>query len=412
MRKTGRLLALVLAVVLMTSILTACGKSEAPKTEAPKAETKKEPVSITVWSHLTEPEVAEVKKLAEAWAGKTGNKVTVVLDKSDFQAFATAAQGGKGPDIMFGIAHDNLGTFQKAGLLAEVPSGVINDSDYVPMSLQAVSYGGKKYGVPLSMESYALFYNTKLVKEPPKDWKSFIETAKQTGFVYDVNNFYFSYAFISGNGGYVFKNTGGGLDANDIGLDNDGAKKAFTLLKDFVQTYKFMPADINSDIAKGKFQSGKAGLYISGPWDVDGFKKANVPFAVTTLPTLEDGKTPMPFVGVYAAFVSAKSKNQEASWDLMKYLAQNSVMPLFKAGNRIPVIKAQLDNPEVKANEIVQAFGKSAATGQPMPNIPAMAAVWAPAADSLKLITTGKQPVDAAAKDMVEKIKKGIAAQK
>ena len=44
------------------------------------------------------------------------------------EAFEFDVYKRQGPDIMFGLAHDNLGTFQKAGLLAEVPEGIINDS--------------------------------------------------------------------------------------------------------------------------------------------------------------------------------------------------------------------------------------------------------------------------------------------
>ncbi|ERM93156.1 sugar ABC transporter substrate-binding protein [Caldanaerobacter subterraneus] len=413
MKKYSKILALLTAMVFVLSIaLTGCGggskTSESQPSQTQTAEQKKEPVELIVWSHLTDPEIAKVQEIANKWAEQTGNKVKVLADQSDFQAFATAAQSGKGPDIMFGLPHDNLGTFQKAGLLAEVPEGVINKDDYVPMSISAVSYDGKMYAVPIAMETYALFYNTDKVKTPPATLDDLIKLGKEVGFQYDVNNFYFSFAFIAAYGGYVFKDTGGGLDPNDIGLNNEGAKKGLELIKDFVQKYKFMPPDINYDMAKGNFQSGKIGLYISGPWDVDGFKKANVPFKVAPLPEI-DGKPTPSFAGVQAAFVSANSKHQKEAWDLMKYLVENTGLPLFETGNRIPVIKSLLDNPEVKGNEILSAFAEQAQHAIPMPNIPQMSQVWTPAGNALQLITSGKVPVDKAADDMVKQIKQGIA---
>lgn len=413
MKKYSKILALLTAMVFVLSIaLTGCGggskTSESQPSQTQAAEQKKEPVELIVWSHLTDPEIAKVQEIANKWAEQTGNKVKVLADQSDFQAFATAAQSGKGPDIMFGLPHDNLGTFQKAGLLAEVPEGVINKDDYVPMSISAVSYDGKMYAVPIAMETYALFYNTDKVKTPPATLDDLIKLGKEVGLQYDVNNFYFSFAFIAAYGGYVFKDTGGGLDPNDIGLNNEGAKKGLELIKDFVQKYKFMPPDINYDMAKGNFQSGKIGLYISGPWDVDGFKKANVPFKVAPLPEI-DGKPTPSFAGVQAAFVSANSKHQKEAWDLMKYLVENTGLPLFETGNRIPVIKSLLDNPEVKGNEILSAFAEQAQHAIPMPNIPQMSQVWTPAGNALQLITSGKVPVDKAADDMVKQIKQGIA---
>ena len=51
------------------------------------------------------------------------------------------------------------------------------------------------------------------------------------GFVYDAPNFYFTAPLLFANGGYVFKQTNEGLDANDIGLNNEGALKGAEFFK-------------------------------------------------------------------------------------------------------------------------------------------------------------------------------------
>lgn len=409
MNKKLKVLASILTTVVIAGTFAGCGKQTG--NTAASADKKHESKEITVWSHLQENEVAEVKKAAEEWAKKTGNTVKVQRDQSTFQAYLQAANSSKAPDIMFGIAHDNLGTFHKAGLLAEMPDGTIDKSKYVESTLNAVSYDGKMYGIPISMETYALFYNTEKVKSAPETLDDLIAQAQKVGFQYDINNFYFSYAFVAGNGGYVFKNNGGTLDPKDIGLGNEGAVKAYQLLADFTQKYKFMPATIRSDDAKANFQKGKIGLYISGPWDVDGFKKAGTKFAVAPLPSV-NGKACPSFMGVQAAFVNSKSKNQTEAWDLMKYLVENTSEPLFKAGSRIPVLKAELEKDDIKNNAMFTAFAKQAENAEPMPNISEMAAVWTPAGDNLTLITQGKlKPADAG-KQITQQITQGIAQQK
>lgn len=403
---------LLCILVLMVSLFAGCGKKAETLTNQPvqNQETTKTPKNLIVWSHLTDKEVAEVDKVAQEWAKKTGNTVKVQADKGDFQAYLQAANSSKAPDIMFGIAHDNLGTFHKAQLLAEVPEGVIDKNNYVPMSLDAVSYDGKLFGIPLAMETYALFYNTDKVPTPPATMEDLIAQGQKVGFQYDINNFYFTYAFIAANGGYVFKNNGGALDPNDIGLGNDGAVKGYQMLADFVQKYKFMPATIKGDDAKAAFQKNKTGLYISGPWDVQGFKDAGVKFAVAPLPKTNGQPTPS-FVGIQAAFVNSKSKNQTEAWDLMKYLIENTPMPLLKTGNRIPVLNSELQKDEVKNDKIISAFAEQAKYGTPMPNIPEMAAVWKPAGDNLTLLSSGKSKPADAAKNIVDQIKQGIAQQ-
>ncbi|HBM79293.1 MAG TPA: maltose ABC transporter substrate-binding protein, partial [Clostridiaceae bacterium] len=257
-----------------------------------------------------------------------------------------------------------------------------------------VSYDGKMYGIPLSMETYGLFYNTDKVQTPPESTDDLISQGQKLGFQYDINNFYYSYAFIAANGGYVFKTNNGSLDPKDIGLGNDGAVKGYQLIADFIQKYKFMPATIKGDDAKAAFQNKKIAFYISGPWDVQGFKDKGVNFKVVPLPKTNGQPTPS-FVGIQAAFVNSKSKNKDAAWDLLKYLIKNSPMPLFKIGNRIPVLNSELDKDEVKSNEIMSAFAEQAKYGTPMPNIPEMAAVWKPVGDNLTLLCAGKsKPAD------------------
>lgn len=418
MRRFGKVFAAVAVLALASGALAGCGGSQpapapapapAAQPAAPAPAPKPAPVTLSIWSYLVpETELPEMKKMAEEWAAKTGNKVDFVKGAEGFQAFATAAQSDKAPDMVFGIAHDNLGPFYKAGLLAPVPDGIVNKADFVPLALDADSFDGKLMGVPLAMEAVALFYNTDKVKEAPKDWKSFIESAKANGFMYDVKTFYFSYGFIGGQGGYVFKNNGGALDPRDVGLGNAGAVAGLNTLKSFVDEFRFMPKDVNGDVAKAAFQTGKSAYYISGPWDVGGLQKAGVKFGVAPVPALENGKPFQPFVGVYSAFVSSTSKNQKVAWELMKYMVDNSPMPLFRVGNRIPVQKKYLDNAEVKANALLAGFGASAANGVPMPNIAAMGQVWDPMGKAIDAVLSSKQDAQTAATNAVKAIGDGI----
>ncbi|HWI65593.1 MAG TPA: maltose ABC transporter substrate-binding protein [Symbiobacteriaceae bacterium] len=402
------------ASILVLALAGCGGKTEEKKPAAePAAQApKKEPVSLVVWSHLTEPEVAEVNKIAQEWAAKTGNKVEVLADQTGFQEYAAAAQAGKGPDIMYGLPHDNLGTFQKAGMLEAVPTGVIDTAAYEKVAIDAVSYDGKMFAVPVSMEAIGLFYNKALVKDAPKTWDEFIKGAKEKGFSYDVKNFYFSYGFIGGMGGYVFKNTGGGLDPKDVGFATAGGKDGLKLIDSLVNTDKLMPIDINGDMAKAKFVGGKSAFYLSGPWDIQAMKDAKIDFGVAPMPTLANGKPFTPFVGVQSAFVGANGKHKTEAWDLMKYLQEKTPMPLFKIGNRFPVQKAVKENAEVKANAALAGFGASAANGVPMPNIPAMSTVWDPAGKMIDLVLTKKADVDKATADAVKAINDAVAAQK
>lgn len=409
MVKNKKILSLIMTTALLMGTLAGCSGT-ANKNAGDSA--SKESKQLTVWSHLNTQEVAELTKVAEKWGKDKGVTVKVVEDKSDMQSYAQAAQSSKGPDIMFGLAHDNLGTFQKAGLLAEVPSGFIDESKYTSKQLiDAVTIGGKQYAVPIAQETISLFYNKDKVKEVPKTMEELVTKAKEVGFEYDVNAFYFNYGFIAAQGGYVFKNNNGTLDPKDIGLGNDGAIKGYQFIQDLVVKEKLMAPDITGDIAKGDFQAGKTAFYISGPWDAAPLKEAGVNFAVAPMPTL-GGKPVSTFLGVQAAFVSEKSANKDLAWELMKYLSENCNDFVIEQGNRIPATKAGVESDKFKKKENMEAFAAQAKVATPMPNIPEVQAMWAPAGDGLKQLTTSGADAKTVAAQIVNQIKEGISQQK
>lgn len=321
--------------------------------------------------------------------------------------------------MVFGIPDDNLGTFQIAGLIAKVPSGVINPSNYNAVALNATRFNGVQYAVPLDLETYALFYNKKLVPTPPTTFNQLFSLAKaldqkhaNSGFEYDINNFYYSYAFLSGFGGYVFGGSHGKLNPNQIGLGNSGAIEGLAFIRSFV-TQGFMPADITGNIADANFAHGKLGMLIDGPWDISTYQKAGVNFGIVPLPTLPNGQHPGSFFGTQSAFVSStvSPTDQQLSWSLMKYLVQNSPIPLLNAGNRIPALKT-VQAQALQINPYLAPFMQQSKWAQPMPNIPAMQAVWTPGADTLTEVTKGAESPSAGAANMVKEVQAGIQQMK
>ena len=404
MRKKLKLLTSLVAGICCMSMLVGCGQSSKNSDEGESKE-------VVVWSYLMDNEVEELDKVAQEWGKENGKKVKVIKDNSQFQSFLQAANSSKGPDLVFGITHNNLGTFEQAGLLAEVPKDLVNRNDYVNDSVwDAVSYDGKVYGIPISMETYALFYNKDKVKEIPKTIEELVNQAKAygpSGFQFSMNEFYYGAAFVQSYGGYIFGGDKGNTKIDDIGLGNDGAIKAYKFLQDLVQKDKLMPADITSDIANSSFKTGDAIFYIGGPWDISGFKEAGVNFGVIKLPKI-NGVEAKTLMGVQAGFVSSKSPIQEDAWSLMKYLANNTGERLYKVGNRIPVIKAELNKDEIKNNEFTQGFLAQTNSAVPMPNVPEIESIWKPM-ENMTRILNGEDPATVA-KDIEKAVKDGIEA--
>lgn len=402
MSKRTKVLATVMAAMTLTTAFMGCGSKSSDSSKGEK--------TLTVWSHLKTAEVNKLREKAEKWGEENNVKVTVQEDTAEMQDAITALQSSKGPDLYYGLANDNLGTYQKAGVLAEVKSGFINESDYTSKNvINAVTIDNKQYAVPIAQECLALFYNKDKVAEAPKTMEEAINIGKEKGFMFNASDFYITFGFLSANGGYVFKDNDGSLDTDDIGLANAGAIKGFETLKKFVDD-KLIAADITDDIAKGNFTDGKTALYISGPWSVADCKSVNL--GIAELPTI-DGQPMKPFLGVQTAFVSAKSDQdkQDLAWDLLKYLNKEMPDDLLTEGNRLPVLKSAQESDVYKSNEYMKVFSKQAEIAMPMPNVREVQCMWTPGANNLKALLNGSQDAKTSAEKTVEQIKEGIKQQ-
>ncbi len=399
----------LLTAGLMTMSLVGCSSTQKEE-EGGATEEKK---TLTVWSKLKPEEDKSLEAVVKKFGEEKGVDVKFQHDSSEeFQAYMQAANSKKGPDVMVGIPHDNLGTFEKAGLLSPAPEGIFNADDYVSQGVSdAVTLNGKTYAMPLAQESIALFYNKDLVTEVPATMEELVEVAKEKGFMFDLPNFYFSYGLIAANGGYVYKNNDGTLDPTDIGLGNEGSIKGYQFLQDLVVKHKLMPVDIKGDIASSAFKEGKSAFFISGAWETTDLDAAGMNYGVAPIPTLGGNAIPT-FLGVQTSFVSSKSDNQELAWELNKYIAENMANDLITVGNRLPVLKSAQESEAFKGNEIAQQFAKQAEVAVPMPNIPEVQAMWGPAGSNLALLITGELTPEEAGKAVVEQIKEGIAQQK
>ena len=183
--------------------------------------------TVVVWS--SEIQIPALEKLAADFEKDFGIKVEV--QQVNFGQikpnFLTAAPAGEGPDVIIG-AHDWIGELAANGLLEPIP--FLPDADkFYESALGAFTYNGKLVGVPYAIESLGIIYNKDLVDEVPTTMAQLEEMAEEVaddevvGFVYNVPDFYFSFPFIGGKGGYIFKDTPAGYDVKDIGLNNEGA---------------------------------------------------------------------------------------------------------------------------------------------------------------------------------------------
>ncbi|RDI47804.1 sugar ABC transporter substrate-binding protein [Falsibacillus pallidus] len=417
-------LSLLMALILVMGVLAACGpKRETgeskPEDTKKKTEEAAKPDKLVVWVNNEDKQKQALQDIFAKYTEKTGIKVEAVpMDMLDqVKTLALDGPAGKGPDLFF-QPHDRIGSIVLQGLADPVDLGDAK-GDYIDTAVDAVTYDGKVWGAPLVVETYGTFYNKDLVDKAPETMDELMEIAKnQTdaskdkyGFLMEAANFYFSYPFFAANGGYVFKKDNGSYDVNDIGLNNDGAKKGGELIGSWFKN-GYIPVEVNPDIMNGLFTKGNTAVVITGPWNIPTYKDAlGDKLGTATLPKI-DGKIPQSFVGVKSWMLSSYSKNKEWATDLMKFVTnQENSLHYFEVAGEMPANKAALEDDKVTSDQLIAAFAEQVKYGEPMPSAPEMQQVWEPINNALAFIAKG-QPVGDVLDEAVKAIKDNIAASK
>ncbi|HEX2642829.1 MAG TPA: extracellular solute-binding protein [Thermoanaerobaculia bacterium] len=372
---------------------------------------------IVVWhGYRGDEKTAFEKVVAQFNQSNKGVKVTTLAVPYD--AFAdkitAAVPRGKGPDV-FIFAQDRLGGWIAAGNTVEPLDFFLDDKikgRYLKTTLDAMTYQGTIYGLPLNFKVITMIYNKKLVTTPPKTTGELMATAKKLtnaasgrfGLVYWYSDFYYHAALMNGFGGGVFAGRKPTMNTpqNTQSLD--------LLLKWMKQG--FMPEEPSTALITSLFNEGKAGIVFSGPWFV-GEIKDGVDFGLAPLPKIDEagGKPMRPWITVEGVYIAAPSKNKDAAYEFLQYLTDvPAARTLALEGRQTPANKGVYADPKVAADPILKAFRQQVDTAVPMPNLPEMTMVWSPATTAMNTVVkktaTPKQALDTAQQEVVERISK------
>lgn len=294
---------------------------------------------------------------------------------------------GAGPDVFF---ITNVPSYASRGALAPLDDLIKASSfpidQYVPSSLLTHSYEGKLYSIPRDSAPSALYYNSDAfdaagVAYPNADWKwadlrdaaiklTTTEGGRITryGLALESNDWA---TWVQQNGGKVFDDP---LKPTTFLLAEPAAVEAIQYIGDLINKDKVTPNFLEAEQAGGTaqlFSSGQAAMVITNPSRLGTF--ADVPFkwAVANLPGGPTGIHSNRTGGAGFA-VNANSKNPEAAWAFLQYLAGPEGQSIF-AGAKAAAVPAMTGNETVRAAfkaPFGDVFLKEADVGEQFPQFP------------------------------------------
>ncbi|MFA6624196.1 MAG: extracellular solute-binding protein [Bacilli bacterium] len=347
--------------------------------------TSSEGITLTIWEDESNAEMIET--MATEFIGnykqtyKLADKITVkVVDQSEKSAvekMSTVSPTGNGPDIA-SITHDTIPSAVKAGLIDEV----YNKADIIDRdteeAVNAVTYGGKVYGYPITAESMTLMYDKRqLTSSEVVSFDSLKTSGKKIAWDFQVDGAYYCYALNTDS--VLFGDDGKDKTKVDIGTEASCANWS-TFISSYTDTVSSMTPETSISQLSNKTIAG----VISSPFlyssVVDAIGAENVGLAV--LPSL-NGVSLRPFSGYKCYAVSKYSKYPALAQSLANYLTSDDSQAVrLNEKSYLPCVKEYTsDMNDIVSNDKtgnLQVFKDSLDNSITMPNIEEMSNFWKP----------------------------------
>jgi maltose/maltodextrin transport system substrate-binding protein len=367
---------------------------------------------LLVWMDADRTRTLEsiLKKFEDQYA----IKVRLEAPQNITENFLTAAQCGKGPDIVI-WAHDKVGEWADAGLISPLEVSSAIRQKYFPQAWEAVTHKDRIWGFPIGMETVTLIYNKKLLDgTPPKSLSDLTELNEKikekhpgiTTILWDYKSAYYSWGILASAGAYVYAKSEAGYNLSDVGVANSGAIEAVSRILELVQA-GILPKSVSYSAAEDLMGQGKVAMMISGPWAWGNLMKSGIDFGVAPVPGC-DGKPARPFVGVSAAYINRASSNQDIAKEFVEnFLISEEGLKAMNDAKPIGIpslitFAEQLD----QANPLLMQMKTCIEQGEVMPNIPEMGRFWPALGGALQLATNGQAPAQAALQEAAENMRK------
>ncbi|MFG2328175.1 extracellular solute-binding protein [Streptomyces sp. NPDC048604] len=380
--------------------------------------------TVTYWDTSNEAEKGTYQALAEGFT-KLHPKVKVKYVNVPFgeanAKFKNAAGGNSGaPDVMrTEVAW--VADFASLGYLAPLDKtpAIETSNDWLPQAAASTKFDGKTYAVPQVIDTMALFYNKKMLKdagvaEAPKSIEELkAASAKisakfpgKSGLYLRGDDPYWFLSFLYGEGGDM-------VDAKNkkVSIGDPSGVKAYKTIKDLVDSKAAITdASDGWNNMQNAFKSGKVAMMLNGPWAIQDSRAGaefkdpkNLGIAPVPAGSAKQGSPQ----GGWNLSVYAGSKNLDASYEFAKYMSSAKVQQ--QTTEKLSLLPTRISvyaQPTVSGNEMVQFFKPAVDKAVERPWIPQGNSLFEPIKLQMANVLGGKTTPEKAAADTGEAYRK------
>lgn len=371
-RLSGRLLALLIIALLITSLIGCAPQRQQVEFVFMKT------------SDNTEPYWQSVIKDFEAENPGIQVNLHIFTWTEGQQKIQDMINQGN-PPTLARVATRWIPQYVAAGLLEPVDSYMTPEfrAQFIPLLINEGSqYEGRTFGLPITVSSRALYYNKDLfqragISTPPTNWDELRKDSQAVhalgadayGFGIqgngvqgtDVETSTYFYYFLWGNGGDILTKDGTRPAFNGI-----EGQQAITFLKGMIDDGLTEPNPTQSSRKnlEDAFVQGKLSMVITGPWLATRLAK-EAPDLHYGLAAIPYQTTPTTLAAVDTLILFKQAKNKDAAWKFVEFLYQDKYRLKYDLTEGVLPEKISVaENSQIKDNPAFAFFMEKLPTGR------------------------------------------------
>jgi ABC-type glycerol-3-phosphate transport system substrate-binding protein len=341
---------------------------------------KDERVVVTFWHSFVSTTIPSLEELINRFEKEHPdiriNAQYVPTGDALIQKLVTAIQSQTAPDISW-LHADFLDKLVEADAIYDMRTFIDGEDglsqeemdDIFDQLLQTFTHKGILYALPMEATTLALVYNKDHFRaagldpeKPPETWQQLREYAniltkdKNGDGIRDQYGFYIPAYPASGPlsvwvvlqwSPYIWQ-AGGDIihpEGNRVLFNSDAGVAALTLWRDIYRDLNFSNYSFTHDMG---FASGSLSMIMDGPWDLPTFRKMkNVDWGIASLPA--GPKQKATYMAGEGLAVFKQSKNPDAAWTFIKWVAQPEIQAMFSmSSGYLPIRKSVLERDDYK----------------------------------------------------------------
>lgn len=154
-------------------------------------------------------------------------------------------------------------------------------------------------------------------------------------------------------------------DTNTNLLNSEENVKTLEWLQDLTVNKKVSPNNITGPEADTMLQAGQIGMYMSGPWQINGLRAQGIDFGIAPCVAGSAGAFSPAGGCSYVIPKGTEESHKLAAYKFMQYWLTDDILKEWSQRNGFPVwSKTLMEDPEIQGDEVLSAISKATEIGR------------------------------------------------